>query len=285
MTYQSFLGDSALVVPSEQWTTYRKVSGVYAIRHIDSRKVYIGSAVNLRTRWTNHRADLRGGRHTSLKLQRAWSKYGELAFEFILLGVCAKEQVVTLEQEWLDKTRAVDFGYNACRVAGSRLGMRFSDQTKAKMSATKLGKYRSPESTQKQAAQLRGRSISEQHKANISASNMGKKMSPEAIFKSASARKGQKRSVEAIAKTAAANTGKKRTEEQRAAMRRPRSAEVRAAISEGQRAASPVTPEMADEIRRRHSKRCLINGTKAMSIEFGVSDTTIRKILYGRAWT
>lgn len=50
-----------------------------------------------------------------------------------------------------------------------------------------------------------------------------------------------------------------------------------------------LTEEQVTEIRRRHpgdaSKRDRVNGTGALSREFGVSLVTIKKIVYGRAWT
>lgn len=38
-------------------------SGVYAITHLDSARVYIGSSVNVPRRWSSHRRDLRRGTH------------------------------------------------------------------------------------------------------------------------------------------------------------------------------------------------------------------------------
>src|SRR5438128_6005641 len=52
-----------------------KVPAIYQIRHTESGKVYVGSAINPRQRWGMHLKDLRKGAHHSRYLQRAWIKY------------------------------------------------------------------------------------------------------------------------------------------------------------------------------------------------------------------
>jgi hypothetical protein len=48
--------------------------GIYAIRHVESGKMYIGSAKDFAERWNGHRKDLRRGRHPNRHLQNAWDK-------------------------------------------------------------------------------------------------------------------------------------------------------------------------------------------------------------------
>jgi predicted GIY-YIG superfamily endonuclease len=50
---------------------FPKQAGVYAIRHVGSGKVYIGSAQNLWRRGRDHVRMLRGGYHPNPHLQRA----------------------------------------------------------------------------------------------------------------------------------------------------------------------------------------------------------------------
>ena len=59
--------------------------GVYQIRCKRNGKFYVGSAVNLRTRWDTHRRDLRRGSHHNPYLQLAWKLYGEINFELVVL--------------------------------------------------------------------------------------------------------------------------------------------------------------------------------------------------------
>lgn len=100
-------------------------TGVYAIRNKVNGKIYIGSAaICIKTRWRGHRRTLRGGRHANKILQRAWRKYGEHLFEFVVLELCFAFNCVEREQYWIDYYKAADrrFGYNICTVAGSTLG-------------------------------------------------------------------------------------------------------------------------------------------------------------------
>lgn len=58
---------------------------IYAITRTKTGDRYIGSSINLRTRWKKHRYDLRKGHHHCTYLQRAWNAYGEKAFTFEIL--------------------------------------------------------------------------------------------------------------------------------------------------------------------------------------------------------
>lgn len=103
-----------------------RTSGIYQILCVSTGKVYIGSAVNLRQRWSDHRKTLRGNRHSNIHLQRAWDKYGEDAFEFsILESVMFVEHLIEREQAWID-ARSPEF--NIAPNAGSQLGIKYSPE-------------------------------------------------------------------------------------------------------------------------------------------------------------
>ena len=107
-------------------------SGIYQIRNKVDGKVYIGSAVLLPKRWREHKSDLRNNKHHSIKLQRAYNKYGEESFVFEILELVEdKAQLINREQYYIDKCDAVKTGYNINKTAGSRLGMKHSEKTKA----------------------------------------------------------------------------------------------------------------------------------------------------------
>lgn len=78
------------------------VSGVYKIVNKVNDKYYIGSTVNIRLRWNGHKSQLNRGVHHSIKLQRAWGKYGESSFEFIVVSFCGVEEMFDIEQSYLD---------------------------------------------------------------------------------------------------------------------------------------------------------------------------------------
>jgi group I intron endonuclease len=110
--------------------------GIYQWLCVPTGKVYVGSAVDLRKRWRDHRNALCNNTHENHYLQRAWNKYGELAFEFsVLERVMFVEYLLDREQFWLDKTRCYEraVGFNMARVAGSSKGVVASEQRKERI--------------------------------------------------------------------------------------------------------------------------------------------------------
>jgi len=183
-------------------------TGIYQITNLQNGKAYIGSAVSFRKRWKEHLRQLTNGSHHSTVMQRAWNKYGEAAFEFTKLLVCAKADLLWFEQRALD---ALKPAYNVCRVAGSVLGYRHTEEAKAAAAerATgnthRRGRKESPEYCEqakrsramrkncahseetkaKIAAAHRGRTIPEDRRARISATLTGRKQDPELVAKRA----------------------------------------------------------------------------------------------------
>lgn len=107
-----------------------RVSCVYHILCIPTGKVYVGSANDLRRRWSRHRGRLRRGQHENRPLQQAWSKYGEVNFRLEILEVVPRNQLLTAEQAWLDGSgctlRGVGFNLRpiAC-AAGQSLWLKW----------------------------------------------------------------------------------------------------------------------------------------------------------------
>ncbi len=169
--------------------------GIYKLVCHTSGRVYVGSTKNLRSRWGGHRKELRGGRHHSLLLQRAWNKYGEAAFSFEILElVMFPEYLIDREQYWIDMTQCFDpkYGFNRRRLADGNAGIRYSDEARAKIREAR-------------ARQV----ITAEHKAKIGAGNRGKKMSPESIEKTRQASIGSKRSPEHCKAQSARMKGKR----------------------------------------------------------------------------
>lgn len=110
-------------------------SGIYAIKNIANRKLYVGSALNLSKRWSNHKSDLNKNKHSNIHLQRAWNKYGIDNFVFEILEYCEKESLIIKEQSWMDFCKP---DYNLNPVAGSNLGRKWSNEVKENMRQAKL---------------------------------------------------------------------------------------------------------------------------------------------------
>lgn len=103
-------------------------SGIYEIRCALTGKCYVGSAVNLRARWATHRHGLRKQRNPSVKLQRAWDKYGASSFGFRVLLYCAPKNLLTYEQLAID---ALKPELNTRAIASSNLGLSWGLETRA----------------------------------------------------------------------------------------------------------------------------------------------------------
>jgi group I intron endonuclease len=93
--------------------------GIYLIRSTRDGKFYVGSTVNMRSRWNVHRRALRSGTHHNAHLQSAWNKYGESHFEFVVLKHAPTEKLLEAEQSWIDRTRCTDrsVGFNISSLA------------------------------------------------------------------------------------------------------------------------------------------------------------------------
>jgi hypothetical protein len=102
-------------------STLPNAPGVYEIRCLPTGKIYIGSAVNVRARWSHHQLSLRQGTHRNPHLQAAWNKYGAAGFLFSILELTESVGLLQAEQAWLDQTRCADrtIGFNIYTVAGS----------------------------------------------------------------------------------------------------------------------------------------------------------------------
>lgn len=128
-------------------------TGIYAIVS-PSDKRYIGSAVNVRTRWNAHRHALRSGLHHSEALQRAYDKYGE-SLQFVRVLQCAKADLLMYEQLVIDAYAREDL-LNTSYIAASRAGTKHSVETREKMRKARLDRNAqlTPEDQAKQSAAL-----------------------------------------------------------------------------------------------------------------------------------
>jgi len=56
--------------------------GIYTIKNIITKQLYIGSAINILSRFNKHKEQLRKNKHFNFHLQNSWNKYGENNFLF-----------------------------------------------------------------------------------------------------------------------------------------------------------------------------------------------------------
>ena len=136
--FGSHIDAHSLAGPARELTTDY---GVYCIWCTSNNKMYIGSSAGkrgLRGRRASHIGTLRARKHRAPHLQRAFDKYGECAFLFIVLEITSKENALAREQVYLDAYNPWDreVGFNTCTDATSRLGVKHTEATKRKLSVT-----------------------------------------------------------------------------------------------------------------------------------------------------
>ena len=75
--------------------------GVYSI--IDNYgRIYIGSSIDIKERFRQHRKDLIENRHKNKYMQNVFNKHGLEFFRFDVIEECSKESVTNIEQLYLD---------------------------------------------------------------------------------------------------------------------------------------------------------------------------------------
>jgi len=121
---------------------FPNVPGIYRITCTITGKCYIGSAVNLRQRRKTHFGSLQRGEHHNPKLQAAWKKYGYESFVFDILELVMIPDLLTArEQHYLDALKPFgERGFNLDPIAGSSLGVKYSQENCEHISIAKRGK-------------------------------------------------------------------------------------------------------------------------------------------------
>lgn len=153
------------------------IPAIYAITNTVNGKMYIGSASNYSKRLQKHKRELRKSTHHNNRLQRSYDKHGIESFDFSIVEyVDDHSMLLEREQVWIDFFKPT---YNIAKFAGSPTrGLKFSAETRAKMSAAGKGRKRAP--------------FSEEHRARIGESKKGQKFTAEAIAKMSAAHMGNK---------------------------------------------------------------------------------------------
>lgn len=92
-------------MPFERFMMSAATSVIYKIMCVPTGKFYVGSAVNFVRRKAEHLRRLRTGTHVNPKLQAVYNKYGPDQLRFYILLRCPKEELLRLEQLWMDRLK------------------------------------------------------------------------------------------------------------------------------------------------------------------------------------
>lgn len=235
-------------------------SGIYQILCKPTGKVYIGSAVYLTQRKGEHRRALLNGKHHSVKLQRAWNKYGAESFIYTVLEFCNEDNLIEREQYYIDKydTASKCHGYNVNPTAGSGLGYKHTLETRKRISEKSTGRKHTAEVRQRMSELKTGikMNLSPQEIDNRRKRMLGNSWSV-----------GIKHSEETKAKLRGNNNarGHRRTDEQRDKL---------------SAAHSPLASDICDKIRESYNKG--IASMEQLAREIGCCRRTICNVINHR---
>lgn len=133
----------------------KRTQGIYIIFHEESNKAYIGSSVNIKTRWSNHKWELKSKRHPNSHFQRIVDKYGYNCLTYKILEIVEKEEELCNRENYYLKLLNKEERIN--HKPPERRGP-ISDELRAKFSIS-----------------FTGRKLTEEHKEKVRQGNLGKK--------------------------------------------------------------------------------------------------------------
>ncbi len=140
-------------------------------------RVYVGSCIGrFSSRRAKHIRDLHRGKHHSAKLQNHYNKYGEsdLIFKTVEDIDCSCS-LIRAEQRWMDKLNPY---FNIRKIAESNLGLKHTEETKAKISAWSRQRRHSDETKKKISEVQKSKIISLDTRERMSQAKIGKKRGP-----------------------------------------------------------------------------------------------------------
>lgn len=131
--------------------------GIYGIRHKLTRRYYVGSSVNVRSRIWVHRRALKNGLHHSRHLQAAFDIYGKDEFVIVFIQKLKKiKDLIPHEQYWIDKLYAYKNGFNARPIADANYGIKWTDDQNAARKKSCKETWSDPGLRKKHGEQFKG---------------------------------------------------------------------------------------------------------------------------------
>lgn len=140
-------------------------SGIYCIENIVSKKIYIGSSIDIKERVEQgHLRSLRLNEHPNRHLQNAYNKRGEGCFIVYVLEYCSEDKLIEREQYYFDTflyaqeyistngadSRFIQLSYNLSPTATSILGLKHTEEQRIANSRRIRDKWQDPRYIQTQ---------------------------------------------------------------------------------------------------------------------------------------
>ena len=157
---------TAGVFPLKDWRKLPKIAGVYFIRNKVNSKLYVGSASSgkrdkqgIKGRVNVHLRQLINGDHHSVKLQRAFNKYGIGSFEVgcLFIGCDVPKCLECSENHFITKHDSYKNGYNAAPKAYSPGQIPWTESRRAKVAESNKKSWESEELRARHKQSLVGR--------------------------------------------------------------------------------------------------------------------------------
>jgi len=154
-------------------------------------KIYIGQTVNFHKRKLNY---LRVDCKNQTKLYNSILKYGIDNHKIEVIIECEKQELNRLERYYQDLYNTKEIGLNIRLTKSNDRSGSFSELSKLKMSAAKVGKKRSEEVKKaiSEKMKLVAKERSSEYYKEFSKANIGRKHSEEHRVKNSNAKKGNK---------------------------------------------------------------------------------------------
>lgn len=160
-------------------------TGIYVIENLVNGRKYVGASKNIKSRWRQHKLDLKKNEHANALIQEDFLIYGMDVFNFFIIEICEESSLIEKEEFYIKeyKTRDYDGGYNMTSGIGTKNKV-VKEETRKKISSKLLGNKNGINSWQTRIkngisfsgenSPNYGRKASEETRAKISAGGTGR---------------------------------------------------------------------------------------------------------------